>query len=89
LELTRLYWVLKKNITLLDGRNLLLSREAVTQPGFVQIFKGEGMPHFGSRSTKGDLFVEYNVILPLEVSSETRLKLIEAFHSPSSTHDEL
>ena len=30
------------------------------------------MPHFGSRSTKGDLFVEYNVILPLEVSPETR-----------------
>ena len=41
--------------------------------GFVQVVKGEGMPHFGSRSTKGDLFVEYNVILPLEVSSETRL----------------
>ena len=40
--------------------------------GFVQVFKGEGMPHFGSRSTKGDLFVEYNVILPLEVSPETR-----------------
>jgi len=80
----------EKNITLLDGRNLLLSRkEAVTQPGFVQVVKGEGMPHFGSKSTKGDLFVEYNVILPLEVSSETRLKLREAFHSPSSTHDEL
>ena len=30
------------------------------------------MPHFGSRSTRGDLFVEYNVILPLEVSPETR-----------------
>ena len=30
------------------------------------------MPHFGSRSSKGDLFVEYNVILPLEVSPETR-----------------
>ena len=29
------------------------------------------MPHFGSRSTKGDLFVEYNVILPLEISPET------------------
>jgi DnaJ-related protein SCJ1 len=30
------------------------------------------MPHFDGRSSKGDLFVEYNVILPLEVSPETR-----------------
>lgn len=67
------------------------------------------MPHFGSRSTKGDLFVEYNVILPSEISPETRRskssgpsgadwvrvadidgsELLEAFHLPSSTHDEL
>ena len=84
----------ERNITLLDGRDLLLDRKGVvTQPGkmrllyswfllwiryttpplgFIQTFKGEGMPHFGSRSTKGDLFVEYNVVLPLEVSPETR-----------------
>jgi len=79
----------EKNITLLDGRNFLLARKGVTQPGFVQVIKGEGMPHFGSRSTKGDLFVEYNVILPSEISPETRRKLLEAFHLPSSTHDEL
>ena len=115
----------EKNITLLDGRNFLLDRKGVTQPGkvailhrmipttsslgFVQVIKGEGMPHFGSRSTKGDLFVEYNVVLPSEISPETRrsksldpsgadwvrvadidgLELLEAFHLPSSTHDEL
>ncbi|KAF8808725.1 DnaJ-domain-containing protein [Phlegmacium glaucopus] len=80
----------EKNITLLDGRDLLLARKGiVTQPGFVQVIKGEGMPHFGSRSSKGDLFVEYNVILPLEISPELRRKLIEAFQSPSATHDEL
>ena len=49
--------------------------------GFVQVFKGKGMPHFGSRSAKGDLFVEYNVILPLEVSPETRLSM--SFALPS------
>ena len=84
----------ERNITLLDGRDLLLDRKGVvTQPGkmrllyswfllwiryttpplgFIQTFKGEGMPHFGSRSSRGDLFVEYNVVLPLEVSPETR-----------------
>ncbi|KAF8910645.1 hypothetical protein CPB84DRAFT_1764259 [Gymnopilus junonius] len=79
----------ERNITHLDGRNLQLVRKGVTQPGFVQVIKGEGMPVFGRPDVKGDLFVEYNVILPVELSLETRRKLTEAFQQPSSTHDEL
>ncbi len=40
--------------------------------GFVQVVKGEGMPSFGRKGSDGDLFVEYNVVLPVEISSELR-----------------
>ena len=40
--------------------------------GFVQVVKGEGMPSFGRKGSNGDLFVEYNVVLPVEISSELR-----------------
>ncbi|EDR08522.1 uncharacterized protein LACBIDRAFT_179223 [Laccaria bicolor S238N-H82] len=78
----------ERNLTLLDGQTLPLVRKGVTQPGFVQTIKGKGMPNFGQSST-GDLFVEYNVILPVEISSHTRQKLAEAFQVSPSTHDEL
>ncbi|KJA26328.1 hypothetical protein HYPSUDRAFT_36616 [Hypholoma sublateritium FD-334 SS-4] len=78
-----------KNVTLLDGRSLELVRTGVTQPGFVQVIKGEGMPAFGRKGSNGDLFVEYNVVLPVEISTELRRKLTDAFRHPSSTHDEL
>ncbi|KAF9557418.1 DnaJ-domain-containing protein [Agrocybe pediades] len=79
----------EKNITHLDGRNLQIVRKGVTQPGFVQVVKGEGMPVYGRKDVKGDLFIEYNVVLPLEITPEMRRKLTEAFRPPSSTHDEL
>jgi len=79
----------EKNITHLDCRNLEIVREGVTQPGFVQVVKGEGMPVYGNNNINGDLFIEYNVVLPVEISPETRRKITEAFRSPSSTHDEL
>jgi len=79
----------EKNITHLDGRNLQIVRKGVTQPGFVQMIKGEGMPSFENKNAKGDLFVEYNVVLPVEISPEMRRKLKETFQSSSSTHDEL
>ncbi|KAF8183920.1 DnaJ domain-containing protein [Pholiota molesta] len=79
----------QRNITLLDGRNLEVVRKGVTQPGFVQVIKGEGMPSFGRKDVNGDLFVEYNVVLPVDISPELRRKLTEAFRPASSTHDEL
>ncbi|KAF9532607.1 DnaJ-domain-containing protein [Crepidotus variabilis] len=79
----------EKNVTHLDGHILHIVRTGVTQPGLVQQFKGEGMPLFGHDDSHGDLFVEYNVILPLEITPEMRRKLTEAFHTPSSTRDEL
>jgi len=45
--------------------------ESLHFKGFVQVVKGEGMPEF-ERSSHGDLYVEYNVVLPLELSTRTR-----------------
>ena len=39
--------------------------------GFVQTIHGEGMPIL-EKSTYGDLFVEYHVVLPLELSPQLR-----------------
>jgi DnaJ-class molecular chaperone len=37
----------------------------------VQTIKGEGMPLF-EQSEHGDLFIEYNVVLPTEISPQSR-----------------
>lgn len=39
--------------------------------GFVQIVKGEGMPIFQG-SGHGDLYVEYSVVFPTQLSPERR-----------------
>ena len=39
--------------------------------GFVDLIKGEGMPRFGT-GFHGDLYVEYKVVLPLELSPKMR-----------------
>ncbi|KIM84869.1 hypothetical protein PILCRDRAFT_5902 [Piloderma croceum F 1598] len=69
-----------RNLTHLDGHVVPLVREGVTQPGYVQRIYAEGMPIF-EQSSHGDLFVEYNVVLPVELDPELRRKLAEAFHS--------
>lgn len=78
----------ERNLTHLDGHVVRLKHTGITQPGFVQSIKGEGMPILG-RSARGDLFVEYKVILPAELSPQLRQKLEDAFQSSGSGHDEL
>ncbi|KAF8505187.1 hypothetical protein JB92DRAFT_2833119 [Gautieria morchelliformis] len=86
---TSLYWTesigveeallgFERNLTHLDGHVVQLKREAVTQPGYVQTVKGEGMPVYEG-SGHGDLYVEYSVVLPSQLSPELRKKLEEAF----------
>ncbi|KAF8485941.1 DnaJ-domain-containing protein [Russula ochroleuca] len=72
-----------RNLTHLDGHVVPLVRKGVTQPGFVQTIKGEGMPLFERPTSYGDLFVEYNVVLPTQLSKETRQSLAEAFYGKS------
>ncbi|KAI0359840.1 DnaJ-domain-containing protein [Trametes cingulata] len=72
----------ERNLTHLDGHIVELKRHSVTQPGYVQTIKGEGMPIYGG-SEYGDLYVEYNVVLPTEISPETKKRLLLAFHPES------
>ncbi|KAH9959624.1 hypothetical protein BC827DRAFT_1212647 [Russula dissimulans] len=72
-----------RNLTHLDGHVVALVRTGVTQPGFAQTIKGEGMPLFEHPTSYGDLFVEYNVVLPTHLSQETRQSLAEAFYGKS------
>lgn len=75
-----------RNLTHLDGRVVSLERKGVTQPGFVQTIKGEGMPHFENPSLFGDLFVEYNVVLPTQLSTQTRQRVSSLFPSQIYTY---
>ncbi|KAI0775189.1 DnaJ-domain-containing protein [Trametes elegans] len=72
----------ERNLTHLDGHVVELKRHGVTQPGYVQTITGEGLPVYG-QSEHGDLFVEYNVVLPTEISPETKKRLLLAFHPES------
>jgi len=55
----------------------------------VQVFEEEGMPLF-QQSGHGNLYVEYNVVLPVELSSDMRRKLGEVFYGPGGRkRDEL
>lgn len=91
---TSLYWTetigieeallgFERKLTHLDGHNVTLSRKGVTQPGFVDVIKGEGMPVFG-RDSHGDLYVEYRVVLPRELSPKMRQKLDRVFNGDDS-----
>lgn len=48
----------------LDGKPLILERTEVTQPSFVQVVKGSGMPIYNDPASRGDLLVTYPVALP-------------------------
>ncbi|KAH8831905.1 hypothetical protein DL96DRAFT_1524837 [Flagelloscypha sp. PMI_526] len=78
----------ERNLTHLDGHIVTLRREGITQPGLVQVVHEEGMPIF-EQTGHGDLFIEYNVVLPGEISAQTRRKLADAFGVNAKGHDEL
>jgi len=44
----------------------------IDSAGFVQTIEGEGMPLPENENLHGDLFVEYNVVLPVDISPQTR-----------------
>ncbi|KAA1077415.1 DnaJ- protein scj1 [Puccinia graminis f. sp. tritici] len=60
-----------RKIKHLDGHDLTVSRQAVTQPGFVEVIEGEGMPRHQALGY-GNLFIEFAVVFPMEVSGPFR-----------------
>jgi DnaJ-related protein SCJ1 len=47
----------------LDGREVLIEEGGITQPGFVKVIEGEGMPIRDS-TERGNLYVKINVQIP-------------------------
>lgn len=47
----------------LDGREVVVEEEGITQPGFVKVIEGEGMP-LRESAEKGNLYVKINVYIP-------------------------
>ncbi|GAA5845676.1 hypothetical protein JCM9279_006071 [Rhodotorula babjevae] len=68
----------KHRVKGLDGHDVVLSRTGVTQPGFVDVIHGEGMPIY-HLSGHGDLYVEYQVVLPPTLTTQQREALEQAF----------
>ncbi|GAA6009049.1 hypothetical protein JCM10207_004077 [Rhodosporidiobolus poonsookiae] len=81
----------KHTVTGLDGHDIVLSRTGVTQPGFVDVVHGEGMPIY-HLSGHGDLFVEYQVVLPPALNTAQTAALEKLFnyrHPDKPVHEEL
>lgn len=71
----------------LDGKPLILERTQVTQPLFVQVVKGSGMPIFNDPTSRGDLLVTYPVALPPSLSKK-QYKAFEELLKTTSLHAE-
>ncbi|KDE08015.1 hypothetical protein MVLG_01717 [Microbotryum lychnidis-dioicae p1A1 Lamole] len=78
----------KKTVVGLDGHKIVLQRSGVTQPGFVQVVAGEGLPIY-HESNYGDLYVEYVVVFPTDLSPKLRQVLETALVYKSPAHSEL
>ncbi|GAA6013123.1 hypothetical protein JCM8202_003028 [Rhodotorula sphaerocarpa] len=62
----------------LDGHDIVLARTGVTQPGYTDVVAGEGMPIY-HLTGQGNLFVEYQVVLPPALTPKQREALEAAF----------
>ena len=54
----------EKSINHLDGHEVIFEKDSVTQPGYQEKIKGEGMPEHEYSSNYGDLYVTYVVKIP-------------------------
>lgn len=71
----------KKGISHLDGHEVRLDREKVTQPGEEQRIAEEGMPVYEVSSEKGTLFVTYDVKMPKKLTDIQRGLFTKFFSS--------
>ncbi|GFZ44621.1 hypothetical protein JCM24511_02345 [Saitozyma sp. JCM 24511] len=72
----------ERNLTHLDGRTITIGRSGTTQPGEVEVIEGEGMPSYHD-VPQGDMYIEYSVVFPTEISGASRAKLAEVFDTGS------
>lgn len=65
----------------LDGRVVRVDMNGVTQPEFVHVVKGEGMPHHEFPTERGDLFVKFHIRFPRELSQAQKDGIAKLFAS--------
>ena len=68
-----------KKITHLDEREFYIESDKVTQPNEERIIIGEGMPVHKFPSQKGDLHINFNVILPKSLNKKEKELIKEIF----------
>jgi DnaJ-class molecular chaperone len=68
----------RKVIKHLDGHEVVIETDDITQPGYVKVIEGEGMPILDSNE-KGNLYVTFKVTIPNFTDSE--LNELEDFFS--------
>jgi len=56
----------------LDGHEVVISRDGVTKPGLQIVVAGEGMPHHGFATQKGELYVTFVVQFPSDPLTESQ-----------------
>jgi len=56
----------------LDGHEVTVARDVVTKPGQQISINGEGMPHHGFSTQKGDLYVTFIVQFPTSLTEEQK-----------------
>jgi DnaJ-class molecular chaperone len=69
-------------VTTLEGKSKL-KIPAGTQNGHILTLKGQGIPHLGQNSKKGDHHIQVEVTIPKHVSSEEKkllTRLLELEH---------
>lgn len=74
----------EKNLTHLDGRQVTVNREGVTQPGYIIKINGEGMPIHEKSGEFGDLFVKIKVLIPSTLTENQKLLAENLFNRRSS-----
>jgi len=62
----------KKRLGHMDGHEVVIQRDAVTQHGFELKVEGEGMPVHNVPSEKGDLYVTFHVALPRSLTDRQK-----------------
>lgn len=68
-----------KKITHMDGREIYVDSDKITQPYEVKVIQGEGMPVHKFPSQKGDLFLKFNVKLPKKLNKKEKELIREIF----------
>jgi len=62
----------EKRFQHLDDHEVIISKKDITKPNQIFVVQREGMPHHNYPSEKGDLYVEFKIDMPAELSEHQK-----------------